>query len=152
VDDVQDLYRQVILDHNRNPRNFGELGEPTRVVSAVNPLCGDKLTLYVKLGDGTVSDISFKGSGCAISVASSSLMTERVKGAKIADALRLFDQVHDLLTGAHDHDHEHFEELDKLAALGGVREFPSRVKCASLAWHALKAAVSEDKDSNVTTE
>jgi nitrogen fixation NifU-like protein len=150
VDDVQELYREVILDHNRNPRNFGELGDATRVISAVNPLCGDKLTLYVKVGDGTVTDIKFKGSGCAISVASSSLMTERVKGAKVPDALRLFDQVHDLLTGAHDH--EPAEDLDKLAALGGVREYPSRVKCASLAWHALKAAVADDGGEAVTTE
>jgi len=150
VDDVQELYREVILDHNRNPRNFGELGDATRVISAVNPLCGDKLTLYVKVGDGTVTDIKFKGSGCAISVASSSLMTERVKGTKVPDALRLFDQVHDLLTGAHDH--EPAEDLDKLAALGGVREYPSRVKCASLAWHALKAAVADDGGEAVTTE
>jgi len=150
VDDVQDLYRQVILDHNRNPRNFGEIGDATRVISAVNPLCGDKLTLYVKLDDGTVSDIRFKGSGCAISVASSSLMTERVKGATISDALRLFEQIHDLLTGAHEH--EPAEDLDKLAALGGVREYPSRVKCASLAWHALKAAVADDAGGMVTTE
>ena len=150
MDDVQELYRQVILDHNRNPRNFGELGDATRVISAVNPLCGDKLTLYVKLGDGTVSDIKFKGSGCAISVASSSLMTERVKGTTISDALRLFDQIHDLLTGAHEH--EPAEDLDKLAALGGVREYPSRVKCASLAWHALKAAVAADAGGTVSTE
>ena len=150
MDDVQELYREVILDHNRNPRNFGELGDATRVISAVNPLCGDKLTLYVKVGDGTVTDIKFKGSGCAISVASSSLMTERVKGAKVPDALRLFDQMHDLLTGAHDH--EPAEDLDKLAALGGVREYPSRVKCASLAWHALKAAVADDGGEAVTTE
>ena len=150
MDDVQELYREVILDHNRNPRNFGELSDATRVISAVNPLCGDKLTLYVKVGDGTVTDIKFKGSGCAISVASSSLMTERVKGAKVPDALRLFDQVHDLLTGAHDH--EPAEDLEKLAALGGVREYPSRVKCASLAWHALKAAVADDGGEAVTTE
>ncbi len=150
MDDVDDLYRQVILDHNRSPRNFGELGDATRVISAVNPLCGDKLTLYVKVGDGTVKDISFKGSGCAISVASSSLMTERVKGTTVADALRLFDQVHDLLTGAHDH--APAEDLDKLAALGGVREYPSRVKCASLAWHALKAAVADGGGEAVSTE
>ena len=150
MDEVQDLYRQVILDHNRNPRNFGEIGDATRVISAVNPLCGDKLTLYVKLDDGTVSDIRFKGSGCAISVASSSLMTERVKGTTVSDALRLFEQIHDLLTGAHEH--EPAEDLDKLAALGGVREYPSRVKCASLAWHALKAAVAEDAGGTVTTE
>jgi nitrogen fixation NifU-like protein len=150
VDDSEELYRQVILDHNRNPRNFGELGDATRVISATNPLCGDKLTLYVKVDDGVVRDIAFKGTGCAISVASSSLMTERVKGATVPAALQLFDQVHELLTGAHDH--EPTQDLDKLAALGGVREYPSRVKCASLAWHALKAAVADEAASNVTTE
>lgn len=151
MDDSEELYRQVILDHNRNPRNFGELDDATRVISATNPLCGDKLTLYVKLDDDVVQDIRFKGTGCAISVASSSLMTERVKGATVSAALKLFDQVHDLLTGAHD-DHEPPPDLDKLAALGGVREYPSRVKCASLAWHALKAAVADDATSNVSTE
>jgi nitrogen fixation NifU-like protein len=151
VDDSEELYRQVILDHNRNPRNFGEIGDATRVISATNPLCGDKLTLYVKLDGGVVRDIAFKGTGCAISVASSSLMTERVKGTTVPAALRLFDQVHDLLTGAHDP--EPAQDLDKLAALGGVREYPSRVKCASLAWHALKAAVADDDAaSDVTTE
>ncbi len=150
MDDLQELYRQVILDHNRNPRNFGEIDDATRVISATNPLCGDKLTLYVKLGDGVVQDIRFKGTGCAISVASSSLMTERVKGTAVPAALQLFDQVHDLLTGAHDH--APAADLDKLAALGGVREYPSRVKCASLAWHALKAAVADDGTGSVTTE
>lgn len=151
MDDLQELYREVILDHNRTPRNFGELKDATRVVEGVNPLCGDKMTLYVKLDGGKVEDISFKGTGCAISVASSSLMTERVKGRTVTETLALFDQVHDLLTGHHDH--VHVEELDKLAALGGVREYPTRIKCASLAWHALKAAVAEDHaPQNVTTE
>jgi nitrogen fixation NifU-like protein len=150
VDDVQELYREVILDHNRNPRNFGEIADATRVISAVNPLCGDKLTLYVKLDDGVVRNISFKGTGCAISVASSSLMTERVKGATVPAAMQLFEQVHDLLTGAHAD--EQAADLDKLAALGGVREYPSRVKCASLAWHALKSALAEDGTGSVTTE
>jgi nitrogen fixation NifU-like protein len=140
----------VILDHNRNPRNFGELPDATRVVAGVNPLCGDKMTLYVKVGDGKIEDIRFKGTGCAISVASSSLMTERVKGLPVSAALRLFDKVHELLTTSHDH--EPAAELDKLAALGGVREYPSRVKCASLGWHALKSAVAADPASNVTTE
>lgn len=153
MDDLQELYREVILDHNRTPRNFGELKDATRVVEGVNPLCGDKMTLYVKLDSGTVEDISFKGTGCAISVASSSLMTERVKGRSVEETLALFDQVHDLLTGHHDHDHVHLENLDKLAALGGVREYPTRVKCASLAWHALKAAIAEHEATpNVTTE
>ena len=150
MDELQELYRQVILDHNRNPRNFGELADATRVVAGVNPLCGDKMTLYVKLGDGTIKDIRFQGTGCAISVASSSLMTERVKGLPVGVALQLFDKVHALLTAPHDH--EPPEDLDKLAALGGVREYPSRVKCASLGWHALKSAVADDTTSNVTTE
>ena len=150
MDDLQELYREVILDHNRNPRNFGELPDATRVVAGTNPLCGDKLTLYVKIADGKVQDIRFQGTGCAISVASSSLMTERVKGATIPATLELFDKVHTLLTSSDDHDLP--EDLDKLAALSGVREYPSRVKCASLGWHALKAALSDDSDANITTE
>jgi nitrogen fixation protein NifU and related proteins len=149
VDELQDLYREVILDHNRRPRNFGELPGANHVVEAVNPLCGDKLTLYVKVGDGRVEDIRFKGTGCAISVASSSLMTERVKGQTIGDSLELFAKVHGLLTGATEHAPE---DLDKLAALSGVREYPTRVKCASLAWHALKAAVTGAENAPVTTE
>jgi nitrogen fixation NifU-like protein len=149
VDELQELYREVILDHNRNPRNFGELADATRVVAGVNPLCGDKMTLYVKLAGGKIEDIRFRGTGCAISVASSSLMTERVKGTRIGEALALFERVHELLTGAHDHAPE---GLDKLAALGGVREYPSRVKCASLAWHALKSAVGEEPAASVSTE
>jgi nitrogen fixation NifU-like protein len=150
VDELQELYREVILDHNRNPRNFGELAGATRVVSGVNPLCGDKMTLYLELRDGRIEDIRFQGTGCAISVASSSLMTERVKGAAVGDALRLFDKVHELLTTPHAHELD--SELEKLAALGGVREYPSRVKCASLAWHALKSAVADDSTAQVTTE
>ena len=150
MDELQELYRQVILDHNRNPRNFGELADPTRVVAGVNPLCGDKMTLYVKLGGGKIEDIRFQGTGCAISVPSSSLMTERVKGLPVGVALELFDKVHDLLTSPGGH--EPAADLDKLAALGGVREYPSRVKCASLGWHALKSAVAESTTSSVTTE
>lgn len=148
MNELQELYRETILDHNRAPRNFGELGDADRVVEGVNPLCGDKMTLYVKLDGDTISDIRFKGSGCAISVASSSLMTERVKGASISETVDLYDQVHDMLTGAVE---EPPESMDKLAALAGVREFPSRVKCASLAWHALKAAL-DGGEQEVTTE
>jgi nitrogen fixation NifU-like protein len=108
------------------------------------------MTLYVRLGGGNIEDIRFKGTGCAISVASSSLMTERVKGAPVSVALELFDKVHALLTAPHDH--EPPADLDKLAALGGVREYPSRVKCASLGWHALKSAIADDATANVTTE
>jgi nitrogen fixation NifU-like protein len=150
VDELQDLYRQVILDHNRNPRNFGDLPDATRVVSGVNPLCGDKMTLYVKIHGGKIEDIRFQGTGCAISVASSSLMTERVKGAPVSVALELFDKIHALLTAPQEH--EPPADLDKLAALRGVREYPSRVKCASLGWHALKSAVADETATNVTTE
>jgi nitrogen fixation NifU-like protein len=150
VDELQELYREVILDHNRNPRNFGELPDATRVVAGVNPLCGDKMTLYVKVGDGKIQDIRFQGTGCAISVASSSLMTERVKGTAVSAALELFDKVHELLTAPHVH--EPPADLDKLAALSGVREYPSRVKCASLGWHALKSAIADDTAAKVTTE
>jgi nitrogen fixation protein NifU and related proteins len=149
VDELQELYREVILDHNRRPRNFGELPDANHVIEAVNPLCGDKLTLYVNVADGRVEDIRFKGTGCAISVASSSLMTERVKGRTVGESLDLFDQVHGLLTGEVE---QPPEDLDKLAALAGVRAYPTRVKCASLAWHALKAAVTEHDDAPVTTE
>jgi nitrogen fixation NifU-like protein len=147
MSELNELYREVILDHNRKPRNFGELPGADRVIDAVNPLCGDRLTLYVRLDDGTVADIGFKGSGCAISVASSSLMTERIKGSPVKDSLELFERVHDMLTGQA----EPSEDLDKLVALAGVRAYPTRVKCASLAWHALKAALTGERKS-VTTE
>ena len=148
MNELQDLYREVILDHNREPRNFGELADADRVVQGVNPLCGDKMTLYVKLVGDRVEDLRFKGTGCAISVASSSLMTERVKGRSIALTLELFEKVHEMLT---DSENEPGEEMEKLAALAGVREFPSRVKCASLAWHALKAALT-GSGGKVSTE
>ena len=151
MNDLQDLYREVILDHNRRPRNFGELEDADRIVEGVNPLCGDRMTLYVKLNGDTVQDIRFKGTGCAISVASSSLMTERVKGASLKDNLDLFEKIHDMLTAAEFDDSAHAEELDKLAALSGVRAYPMRVKCASLPWHALKNALT-GADDEVSTE
>jgi nitrogen fixation NifU-like protein len=147
LNELRELYREVILDHNRDPRNFGELENADRVIEGVNPLCGDKMTLYVKLDGDVVRDLRFKGTGCAISVASSSLMTERVKGSSVGATLDLFDKVHAMLTGAGAED----DDMDKLAALAGVREYPSRVKCASLAWHALKAALT-GTDRKVSTE
>lgn len=149
MSDLTDLYREVILDHNRQPRNFGELEDADRVIEGVNPLCGDRMTLYVKLENGRVDDVRFKGTGCAISVASSSLMTERIKGATIDESLSLFEQVHRMLTD--DANDAQADELGKLAALSGVREYPSRIKCASLAWHALKTALTGD-DEAVSTE
>jgi len=135
--DIKDLYRDVILDHNRRPRNFGAL-EPADVsVEGFNPLCGDRLTLRLRMADGRIADIRFDGQGCAISTASASLMTEAVKGLTRPQALELFDRVHRLLTD----DEAGPEDLGKLAALSGVREFPARVKCASLCWHTLASAL-----------
>lgn len=151
MNELQDLYREVILDHNRRPRNFGELEDADRIVKGVNPLCGDRMTLYVKLAGDTVQDIRFKGTGCAISVASSSLMTEKVKGASLQETLKLFEKVHDMLTAVDYDDSADLEDLDKLAALSGVREYPSRVKCASLSWHALKSALTS-VDNKISTE
>jgi len=151
LNELQDLYREVILDHNRSPRNFGELEDADRIIEGVNPLCGDRMTLYVKLDGDTVQDISFKGTGCAISVASSSLMTEKVKGASLQETLELFDKVHDMLTAVDYDGSADLEDLDKLAALSGVREYPTRVKCASLSWHALKSALTS-VDDKISTE
>ena len=147
--DLKDLYRDVIVDHNRSPRNFRKIPDATRALEGFNPLCGDKLTVYLKMDGDKIADLSFEGSGCAISVASASLMTERLKGKTRAEAERLFGAVHDLLTK--DGTQEDPETLGKLAALSGVREFPSRVKCASLCWHTMKGALS-DASRPVSTE
>ncbi len=136
--DLKDLYRDVILDHNKQPRNFGRLEPPAHSADGHNPLCGDQLTVYALLDGDVIRDLSFEGDGCAISVASASLMTEAVKGRTRAEAAHLFGLVHDLLTRA---DAPAPAELGKLAALSGVREFPARVKCASLCWHTLNAAL-----------
>jgi nitrogen fixation protein NifU and related proteins len=150
--ELNDLYRDVILDHNRRPRNFGGLESADASVEGFNPMCGDRLTLRLKLDDGKISDIRFEGQGCAISTASASLMTEAVKGRTRADALRLFDRVHQLLT---DDAAPPADELGKLAALSGVRAYPARVKCASLCWHTLSEALRSTDLKNlpaVTTE
>jgi nitrogen fixation NifU-like protein len=135
--ELNDLYRDVILDHNRQPRNFGDLSPADASVEGFNPMCGDHLTLRLRLNEDTISDIRFEGQGCAISTASASLMTEAVKGRTRNEALKLFDRVHRLLTD----DAAPAEELGKLAALSGVREYPARVKCASLCWHTLASAL-----------
>jgi len=147
MNEIQELYREVILDHNRHPRNFGEIEDADRVVEGINPLCGDRITLYLRLSKGNVEDIMFNGTGCAISVASSSLMTDKVKGTSVSDTLDLFDKIHRLLTDEKDCQ---TEDLDKLAALSGVRQYPTRVKCASLAWHALKTALTGSEASTST--
>ena len=135
--ELNDLYRDVILDHNRRPRNFGPLEAADASVEGFNPMCGDRLTLRLKLEGGKIVDIRFEGQGCAISTASASLMTEAVKGKTRAQALELFGRVHQLLTD----DAAPGEDLGKLAALSGVREYPARVKCASLCWHTLASAL-----------
>ena len=136
--ELNDLYRDVILDHNRQPRNFGALELADASVEGFNPMCGDHLTLRLRLNQDTISDIRFEGQGCAISTASASLMTEAVKGKSRVEALKLFERVHQLLT---DDAAPPAEGLGKLAALSGVREYPARVKCASLCWHTLASAL-----------
>ena len=147
--DLKDLYQEVIVDHNRSPRNFGKLDNPDRTLEGFNPLCGDRLTLYLKLDDNQIDDISFDGSGCAISVASASLMTDAMKGKTAEEAEDIFNNFHDLVTS--DADNVDMEKLGKLAALAGVREYPTRVKCATLCWHTLHSAL-EGEDSAVSTE
>ena len=146
--DLKDLYRDVILDHNKSPRNRGRLEPADAQADGHNPLCGDRLTVSVRLDGDRIQDLRFDGQGCAISVASASLMTEAVKGRTRADIAHLYGVVHDLLTRA---DAPAPPELGKLAALSGVREFPVRVKCASLCWHTLNAAL-EGAAAPVSTE
>lgn len=147
--DLRDLYQEVILDHYRQPRNFGRLAGANCSAEGFNPLCGDQLTLYLKLVDGVIEGVRFEGTGCAISTASASLMTEALKGKTKQEAQALFAGFHALLTG--DHAADAAVPLGKLEVLSGVREFPLRVKCATLAWHALQAAL-DDKNRPVTTE
>ena len=142
MSDLTDLYQEVILDHNRRPRNFGALEGANRAAHGHNPLCGDKITVYATVEDGRISGISFQGSGCAISKASASLMTDAVKGLDLADAADLFARVQAMVTAPVDQPVQD-DSLGKLAALAGVREFPVRVKCASLAWHTLKSALAD---------
>lgn len=140
MSELTDLYQEVILDHNRRPRNFGPLAGATRTAEGYNPLCGDRLTLYVRIEGDRLTGVSFEGSGCAISKASASLMTDAVKGHTIDEVTLLFDRVHEMLTTPIDQP-VNDAAVGKLAVLSGVREFPTRVKCASLAWHTLKSAL-----------
>jgi nitrogen fixation protein NifU and related proteins len=150
MSDLTDLYQEVILDHNRRPRNFGALADATRVAKGHNPLCGDRVTLYVRLDGDRIADVAFEGAGCAISKASASLMTDAVKGRSIPEAMTLFDRFHHVVTTPVDQPIDE-ASVGKLAVLAGVREYPVRVKCASLAWHTLKAAL-EGADEPVRTE
>jgi len=148
MSELGDLYQEVILDHNKKPRNFHELPDANHTAEGFNPLCGDQIQLYVKLEDGVIRDIAFQGAGCAISKASASLMTSALKGKSPEEADALFQRFHRLVTTD---DAADIEALGKLAVFSGVREFPARVKCASLAWHTLRAAL-EGKQDKVTTE
>jgi nitrogen fixation NifU-like protein len=146
MSDLRDLYQEVILDHNRRPRNFGPLPAANRRAEGHNPLCGDRVTVYLDVEGGRIQGVSFEGAGCAISTASASLMTEALKGRSVEEARSLFHGFHELVTQG-----EEGEDLGKLAVFTGVREYPMRVKCATLAWHTLMAAL-DAKDQPVTTE
>ncbi len=143
---LRQLYQEMIIDHGKQPRNFGVLADANHSKNGHNPLCGDRLTVYLLERDGVVEDVKFEGVGCAISVASASLMTEAIKGKSVAAVEALFQQFHQLLTEGKEDD-----SLGKLAVFSGVAEFPLRVKCATLAWHTLKAALTNDNQS-VSTE
>ena len=148
--ELRELYQEVILDHNKSPRNFRNMEDPTQDAEGYNPLCGDTIHIYLKVNEGIVTDVSFQGSGCAISKASASLMTAAVKGKTKEEAEKIFKNFLDLITGNLGENPD-TDKLGKLAVFAGVQEFPVRVKCASLAWHTMKAALDE-KESKVTTE
>ena len=148
-DDLRDLYQEVIFDHNRNPRNFYVMEGADRKVEGFNPLCGDRLTLFLKMDGDKITDASFQGSGCAISTASVSLMTDIVKGLTEAEAEALFAKFHAMTTGKEED--INLEAVGKLAVLAGVREYPARVKCATLAWHTLDAALKNEQEA-ISTE
>jgi nitrogen fixation NifU-like protein len=145
MSDLSDLYQEVILDHNRRPRNFRALESPTHHAQGYNPLCGDRLDLFLDVRDDVIADVSFQGAGCAISKASASLMTDAVKGRTVDEARDLFARFHRVVTTPPDRP---VEDLGKLSVLSGVREFPVRVKCASLAWHTLKAALERQEKTS----
>jgi len=149
MSDLRDLYQEVIIDHSRRPRNFGPLAQHNHRAEGFNPLCGDRLTLYLKVSDGIIEAASFEGVGCAISTASASLMTEALKGKPVAQAEALFAGFHALLTG--EPAPPDAAPLGKLQVLAGVQEFPARIKCATLAWHTLNAAL-HDREQPVSTE
>ena len=148
--DLRELYQEVILDHNRRPRNFRTIEGASRHAEGYNPLCGDRLSLYLEVEDGVIKDASFQGSGCAISKASASMMTDSVKGKTLSETRDMFEQFHRMVTGNAD-PLASSERLGKLAVFEGVRNYPARVKCASLAWHTLRSAV-DAKDDVVSTE
>jgi nitrogen fixation NifU-like protein len=150
MNDLDELYQQVILDHNKNPKNFGVLENFDHKAKGHNPLCGDQITIYLRIKDNIIEDITFDGNGCAISKASGSIMTTVVKGKTLEEAQKMFGEFHDIVTSDTDSEVD-FEKLGKLAVFAGVREFPARVKCASLSWHTLKQAL-DNPDIIAVTE
>jgi nitrogen fixation NifU-like protein len=148
MSDLRELYQELILDHTKRPRNFGPLAGANRKAEGFNPLCGDRVSVSLELDGETVRDVHFEGTGCAISTASASLMTEALKGRTVDEAEALFEDVHELLTG---NESSRGEGLGKLVVLGGVRAYPMRVKCATLAWHTFRSAL-HDQGVPVTTE
>jgi nitrogen fixation NifU-like protein len=149
MSELDDLYQEVILDHNKSPRNFRTMPDANRKAEGYNPLCGDQVTVYVKCEDGIIKDISFQGSGCAISKASASMMTSALKGKTEAQANELFENVHGMLTGGSDGQKAR-DDVGKLAILSGVCKFPARVKCASLAWHTVNSALRGEGEAAST--
>ena len=147
MSDLNDLYQEVILDHNRRPRNFRRIEAASHQAEGYNPLCGDRVSVFMQIDGERIADVAFEGSGCAISKASASLMTDRLKGSTVAEARDLFERFHRMVTTPPD---QAVEDLGKLSVLAGVREFPVRVKCASLAWHTMKAAM--DNQQRTSTE
>lgn len=148
MSDLRELYQEIILDHSKKPRNFRELADADRHAEGYNPLCGDKVAVFLKIKDGVLEEVSFVGSGCAISTASASLMTEALKGQSEDEVKALFAAFHDLVTGKS----ADGSKLGKLAVFHGVSEFPVRVKCATLVWHTLQAALKESQKTAVSTE
>lgn len=148
-DELKEIYQQVILDHNKSPRNFRKIDSSTHSSEGLNPLCGDHVYIYLDIHDGVIVDISFDGNGCAISKSSASIMTAELKGKTVEEAEKIFNQFHDMVTGKLT-DEEEIESLGKLSVFQGVRDFPVRVKCASLAWHTMHAALHSE--TVVTTE
>jgi nitrogen fixation NifU-like protein len=151
MSELDDLYQEMILDHSKRPRNFHEMEGATAVAHGHNPLCGDRVTVYVKLIDGKIDDVAFTGQGCAISTASASILTETLKGKTPAEAEALFARFHEMVTGDAKAI-EDAESLGKLAVFAGVSEFPIRVKCASLPWHTFKAALHQEVPGTISTE
>ena len=149
MSELRELYQEVVLDHNSRPRNYREIEDATGRAEGFNPLCGDRIQLYVKVIDGTIEDVGFQGVGCAISRASASMMTEQIKGKTVEEAGELFETFRSMVTGQGGEVDE--DELGDLEVLAGVAEFPARIKCATLSWHSLRAAL-RDEDGKVTTE